>query len=450
MVTMKKYLKYIVLVVVIVAVMIAFTKFRKAKNAPEWRTDTASMGSVREVVTATGSLNPYVLVDIGTEVSGKIEKLYKDYNDTVKKGELLAKLDTEILRTSLEASKGDLAKATTSMAEAKLDLDLQTELFQKNMSPEYDLRKAEFKYDTARQNVANAQLSLQRAQKNLDNAFITSPINGIIVSRNVDEGQTVAASLNSPTLFLIANNLDRMQITAGVDEADIGKIKVGMPVEFNVDAHPMQRFTGSVQQIRLNPTNESNVVSYSVIIDAENPDRLLLPGMTTNVTFIVQSREGITRIPELATRFRPSKEVWELFGLKWDEELLNAGSKLREEAMAKMQQGAKAKAPEMAKSSTTADTTQAKRSARGDATKGARSGMRFGGGTPTSRSALVWILKDKEPTPVLVKTGVSDGAYVELIEGLDEDAVLVTGVIYKDPKQAANNNSPGGPGMRRF
>ncbi|HOH60178.1 MAG TPA: efflux RND transporter periplasmic adaptor subunit, partial [Candidatus Cloacimonadota bacterium] len=339
---MKKYLKYIILVVVIVAVVIAFSNYKKAKKAPEWRTDTASMGSVREVVTATGSLNPYVLVDIGTEVSGKIEKLYKDYNDTVKKGELLAKLDTEILRTSLEASKGDLAKATTSMAEAKLDLDLQTELFQKNMSAEYDLRKAEFKYETAQQNVANARLSLQRAQKNLDNAFITSPINGIIVSRNVDEGQTVAASLNSPTLFLIANNLDRMQITAGVDEADIGKIKVGMPVEFNVDAHPMQRFTGSVQQIRLNPTNESNVVSYSVIIDAENPDRLLLPGMTTNVTFIVQSREGITRIPELATRFRPSKEVWELFGLKWDEELLNAGNKLREEAMAKMQQEAKA------------------------------------------------------------------------------------------------------------
>nr|HPI25520.1 efflux RND transporter periplasmic adaptor subunit [Candidatus Cloacimonadota bacterium] len=225
---MKKYLKYIILVVVIVAVVIAFSNYKKAKKAPEWRTDTASMGSVREVVTATGSLNPYVLVDIGTEVSGKIEKLYKDYNDTVKKGELLAKLDTEILRTSLEASKGDLAKATTSMAEAKLDLDLQTELFQKNMSAEYDLRKAEFKYETAQQNVANARLSLQRAQKNLDNAFITSPINGIIVSRNVDEGQTVAASLNSPTLFLIANNLDRMQITAGVDEADIGKIKVGM------------------------------------------------------------------------------------------------------------------------------------------------------------------------------------------------------------------------------
>ncbi|HQQ68034.1 MAG TPA: efflux RND transporter periplasmic adaptor subunit [Candidatus Cloacimonadota bacterium] len=445
---MKKYRKYIIMIVVIIAAVIAINKFREAKKAPEWRTDTASVGSVREIVTATGSLNPYVLVEVGTEVSGKIEKLYKDFNDTVKKGELLAKLDTEILRTSLEASKSDLAKATTSLAEAKLDLDLQSELFRKNMTPEYELRKAEFKYQNAQQNVATAQLSLQRAQKNLDNAYITSPINGIIVSRDVDEGQTVAASLNSPTLFLIANNLDRMQITAGVDEADIGKIKVGMPVEFNVDAHPMQRFSGSVQQIRLNPTNESNVVSYSVIIDAENPERLLLPGMTTNVTFIVQAKEGITRIPELATRFRPSKEVWELFGLKWDEELLNAGSKLREEAMSKMKQDAKA--PEMVKSSVSPDSSKTKRSAKGASPMEARSGVRLGGGSSMSRSALVWILKDNEPTPVLVKTGVSDGAFVELIEGLDKNAVLVTGVIYKDPKQAANNNSTGSPGMRRF
>jgi HlyD family secretion protein len=442
---MKKYLKYIVIVLVIAAAILAFNRYRKAKNAPEWRTDKPSTGSVREVVTSTGSLNPYLLVDVGTEVSGKIEKLYKDYNDPVKKGDLLAKLDTEILNTSLEASRGDLAKTITAMEEAKLDFDLLTELYEQDMSPEYDLRKAEFKYQTAQQNVANARLNLQRAQKNLDNAYITSPINGIIVSRNVDEGQTVAASLNSPTLFLIANNLDRMQITASVDEADIGKIKVEMPVEFSVDAYPSQRFKGNVQQIRLNPTSDSNVVSYSVIIDATNPNRLLLPGMTTNVTFIIQAKESVLRIPELATRFRPSKEIWELFGLKWDEELLNAGARLRQEAMAKASEAAQAAAPadSVKAQAPTVDAETGRGSGRG-----AGRGMMAASGAPATRSALVWVLRDNQPTPVLVRTGVSDGANVELTQGISESDVLVTGVIYKDPKQAANNSA--GPGMRRF
>ena len=227
--SMKKYIKYIVIVAVIVAAMLLWGKVKKDKKKPEWRTDTTSEGDIREVVTATGSLNPYVLVNVGTEVSGKIEKIYKDFNDRVKKGELLAKLDTEILKTNLEASRGDLAKANTAMEEAKLDYEMQRELLERNMTPKYDVQKAKFKYDTAQQTVANAKLTLQRAQKNLDNAFITSPIDGIIVSRDVDEGQTVAASMSSPTLFMIANNLDQMQINANVDEADIGKVKLGLP-----------------------------------------------------------------------------------------------------------------------------------------------------------------------------------------------------------------------------
>ncbi|MCB5276137.1 MAG: efflux RND transporter periplasmic adaptor subunit, partial [Candidatus Cloacimonetes bacterium] len=382
-------------------------------------------------VTATGSLNPYVLVNVGTEVSGKIEKLYKDYNDPVRKGELLAKLDTEILATSLEAARGDLAKNQTALEEAELDYNLQNELFEQHMSPEYDLKKARFKMQNAQQNLANARLSLQRAEKNLANAHITSPIDGVIVSRAVDEGQTVAASLNSPTLFIIANNLDKMQITAGVDEADIGKISLGMPVEFTVDAHPNQRFEGSVQQIRLNPTNESNVVTYNVIIDASNPQNKLLPGMTTNVTFIINSRQGVLRIPESATRFRPSKEIWELFGLKWNDELLNAGRKAMEAA---------SKQPPEKPSDSEAIVAGPKQSKRQDSpgASAAKSPERMG---------VVWLLKDNEPKPVVVKTGVSDGAFVELIEGVGDDARLVTGVIYNDAKQANSNSAPG---MRRF
>jgi HlyD family secretion protein len=247
----------------------------------------------------------------------------------------------------------------------------------------------------------------------------------------VDEGQTVAASLNSPTLFIIANNLDKMQITAGVDEADIGKISLGMPVEFTVDAHPNQRFEGSVQQIRLNPTNESNVVTYNVIIDASNPQNKLLPGMTTNVTFIINSRQGVLRIPESATRFRPSKEIWELFGLKWNDELLNAGRKAMEAA---------SKQPPEKPSDSEAIVAGPKQSKRQDSpgASAAKSPERMG---------VVWLLKDNEPKPVVVKTGVSDGAFVELIEGVGDDARLVTGVIYNDAKQANSNSAPG---MRRF
>ncbi len=447
---MKKYIKYIVIAILLIAAAVGYSTYSKKKKAPDWRMDKASIGSVREVVTATGSLNPYLLVDVGTEVSGKIEKLYKDYNQTVKKGELLAKLDTEILASTLEASRGDLNKAISAMEEAKLDYDLLTELYEKDMSPEYEMLKAEFKYQNAQQTVANARLSLQRAQKNLDNAYITSPIDGIIVSRNIDEGQTVAASLNSPTLFLIANDLSRMQIDASVDEADIGKIKEGMPVEFSVDAHPSQSFTGNVQQIRLNPTTESNVVSYSVIIDALNPERKLLPGMTTNVTFIIQAKEGVMRIPETASRFRPSKEVWELFGLKWDDELLNVSARLRQEKMAKAQ--AAAPAADATPPAQAAGMAAARGSGAGSGRGGAAGGG--GGGNQTrqaaaGRSAVVWVLKGEKPEPVLVTTGVSDGAYVELIEGISETDVLITGVVYKDSKQNTNSSAMG-PGMRRF
>lgn len=471
---MKKLIKYLVIIAVIVAVILVWRHYRKIKNQPEWRTDKPSTGDIREVVTATGSLNPYVLVSVGTEVSGKIDKLYKDFNDRVRKGELIARLDTEILQTNLDAAKGDLAKANTAMEEAKLDYELLQELFRKQMTPEYDVKKALFKYQTSQQTVANAKLNLQRAQKNLDNAFITSPIDGVIVSRDVDEGQTVAASMNAPTLFKIANNLDQMQITANVDEADIGKVKLSQPVEFNVDAYPMQRFSGEVKQIRLNPQSDNNVVSYSVIVDASNPDHRLLPGMTSNVTFVIQSKQNVMRIPETATRFKPSKEVWELFGLKWDDELLNAGKnamlaaaeKVKAEAASSAKTEAKPEQSKQAEGKPQVGKQAADRKQIPDSLKARFAANRGSGrqaaGPPSAfagfsgmgrrtRTSVVWVLDGKTPKPVPVKTGISDGAFVEVLEGIDANAVLVTGVNYKDPKQATNNNSPTGPGMgRRF
>jgi HlyD family secretion protein len=292
----------------------------------------------------------------------------------------------------------------------------------------------------------------------------------VIVSRDVDEGQTVAASMNAPTLFKIANNLDQMQITANVDEADIGKIKLGLPVEFNVDAYPSAQFSGEVKQIRLNPSSENNVVSYSVIIDAANPDHKLLPGMTTNVTIVIQAKQNVLRIPETATRFKPSKEVWELFGLKWDDELLNAG---RNAIMAAMEK-ARAESASQAKSEPVADNVKSGlavkpsasakplsdslktsltsiRGKRGREGSMAAGNSSFSGAGRRSRTSVVWVLEGKTPQPVPVKTGISDGAFVEVLEGIDSNAIMITGVNYKDAKQATTTNSPTGPGMgRRF
>jgi HlyD family secretion protein len=446
----RKYLKYVIIAVLLIAAVVAYTIINKKKNMPEWKTSSPTMGSIREIVTATGSLNPTVLVEVGTEVSGKIEKLYKDFNDTVKKGELLARLDTEILATNLESARAEVSKATLTLNQARLDYQNNQELVAKGYAPQYDLQQSEYAFKQAQQSLANANISLQRAQKNLQNASITSPIDGVIVSRAVSEGQTVAASMSSPTLFTIANNLDQMEITASVDEADIGKIAVGMPVEFTVDAYAGEQFEGSVQQIRLQSTVEQNVVSYSVIIDAANPEHKLLPGMTTNVSIIVQSKENVTRISESATRFTPSKEVWELFGLKWEDDMISNARK------AAMQQVMGGQASQRA-NSTAGKTAQSSR--REDDGTSTRAVSRAGGPSPAgspatygngrSSAAMIWVLNGKTPELRMIRTGVSDGANIEVLSDLGNDIKIITGVIYKDPSQAQGNSAlqQNGPGM---
>lgn len=468
---LRKTLTYIIIAVVVIAGVLIYTQVRKMKNQPEWRLDSASNGTIREVVTATGSLNPTILVEVGTEVSGTIKTLYKDFNDNVRKGELLAKLDTEILAANVESAQTDLTKARISRDDARMEYNNSLSLRAKDMVSEYDLQKAKNTLDQAELNYSTSQLKLQTTQKNLRNATIVSPIDGVIVSREVSEGQTVAASMNAPTLFTIANNLDQMEITASIDEADIGKVKVGMPVEFTVDSYAGEMFIGSVQQIRLKSVSEQNVVSYNVIIDAANPEHKLLPGMTTNVTIITQSRDNVPRIPEAATRFTPNKELWKLFGLKWEDDMI---SNARKDAMDKLMGNPPDAKPDEKpdkNGKAKADTAKA-RSQRPDGAsrQGGRPGGRPGGmpsggapggafpgagmpgmmgGAPGGRSgmAMIWVLKDKTPELIAVRTGVSDGAFVELLSPLDSDVQIITGVNYKDPSQAKAQNALRGPGM---
>ncbi len=467
---LRKTLTYVIIAVIVIAGVLIFTQVRKKKSQPEWKLDSISNGTIREVVTATGSLNPTVLVEVGTEVSGTIKTLYKDYNDHVRKGELLAKLDTEILMANVESAQTDLTKARISRDDARMEYKNSQALRAKDMVSEYDLQKAKNTLDQAELSYSTSQLKLQTAQKNLSNATITSPIDGVIISREVSEGQTVAASMNAPTLFTIANNLDQMEITASIDEADIGKIKVGLPVEFTVDSHAGETFTGSVQQIRLKSTSEQNVVSYNVIIDAANPEHKLLPGMTTNVSIITQSKDNVPRIPEAATRFTPTKEMWKLFGLKWEDDLI---SNARKSAMEKLMGNPSQEKPSEAtaqngksKADTAKATAQNSEGGRGGGGRsgrgpggnpgGMRGGGMPGGGAPgmmgggsngRSSMSMIWVLKDKTPELIAVRTGVSDGAFVELLSPLDSDVTIITGVNYKDPSQAQGQSALRGPGM---
>lgn len=458
----KKIVRTAIILVVLIALVVVFLRYQNQKNRPEWRTDGPSEGLIREVVTSTGSLNPTVLVEVGTEVSGKIEEYYKDFNDRVRKGELIAKLDTELLQTALLGAESDLEKARTTLEETRLDYNIQVELFAKDMTTEYEKNKAKFKLDQAVLAEQNAQLSMQRAQTNLQNAYIRSPIDGIIVSREIEAGQTVAASMNSPTLFKIANNLNQMQITAAIDEADIGKIHVGLPVEFAVDAYPNESFNGSVQQIRLNPNTDQNVVSYDVIINAANPEGKLLPGMTTSVTIVVQSKPNVMRIPETATRFRPSKEIWEQMGLEWDEDIINSARRNRPTQSPPTASQNKATADSSTNAQAASSRSADPRGRRPDQVSSSRPAgaevSQFnpaGSASSRARFAMVWVLKDGKPSPQFIRTGISDGAFVEVIDGLEPGTVLVTGINYRDAKQAAAasavNPATSGPGMgRRF
>ena len=496
---MKKVIRIVIILAIIAGAIIGYSLYKKSKSKPEWRLDSVSVGSIREEVTASGTLNPFTLVNVGTEISGKIAKLYKDFNSNVQKGELLAKLDTENLETSLESSQTDVQRAQTGVNDAKLDLDLQKELYKKDMGTSYDLAKAQNKYDQSVQSLANSRFALQRAEKNLQNAIITSPIDGVIVSRNVDEGQTVAASLNAPTLFVIANNLKQMQINADIDEADIGRIRIGMPVEFTVDAFADENFEGKVKQVRLSPKTEQNVVTYSVIIDVSNPRLKLLPGMTANVTIIIREMENVLRIPESAMRFKPSKELWKLFGMPWDDRLnarsgrrgggqsTSAGSgaasglsKGNGSGKQNSQMGNKQAVPESLKAKFAAMSPEQKAAFKDKMRKG-DGRPDFSKFTPEQRAAFrkknmqesspasdnqtsfaaetqtkvkqnkgrIWVLVDGKPTMVEVVTGLSDGNFAEVISGVKEEQEMIIGVNYKNAKQAAAGSTLpfGGGGM---
>jgi HlyD family secretion protein len=305
--------------VVIALGIIAFIAFRSKEEELKFRTEKVTRGDIVQTVTATGTVNAVTTVLVGTQVSGTIKHIYVDFNSPVKKGQLIAQIDPatfeaqmEQARANLLLASANLEKAVASLADAQRTMNRNRELFSRNLIARSELDTSETNYETAKAQVSaskaqvsQAEAALKNAETNLRYTRILSPVDGIVISRNVDVGQTVAATFQTPTLFTIAQDLTKMQIDTNVDEADIGKIKAGQDVEFTVDAYPDITFKGRASQLRIAPIIVQNVVTYDVVIRVDNPEIKLKPGMTANVSIIVAGKNDVLKIPNAALRFRP-------------------------------------------------------------------------------------------------------------------------------------------------
>lgn len=313
-ITKKKVI--ITILIVLVGGYLLLKPTKSQFNIKDFDLDTVSIGDITKTITANGTINPVNVINVGTQVSGTIEKIYVDYNDVVKKGQRLAELDTSILTRSVNEAESSMKKTKANLNLVQLNYERTKELFKNNYIAKVELDQAETELKNAKEEYNIAKSKYDVAKINLGYAYIDSPVSGVVISREVDIGQTVASSFSAPTLFQIAEDLTKMQIETSVSEADIGSIKVGQDVEFTVDSYPSKIFEGKVKQIRLNPVTESNVVVYNVIIEIFNEDKLLMPGMTAYVTIPIGSVSNVKKISTISLRFNPDTRLLEIMGVK--------------------------------------------------------------------------------------------------------------------------------------
>ena len=308
---MKKISKlwYIAAAAIIVAVAAWMLSGKQKDVQIQFKTEKAVRANIQNSVTATGTIEPVTSVTVGTQVSGIVSKLFVDYNSVVKKGQVIAELDKTNLISELNTTKANLSSAMSTLKYESDNYKRYKTLFDKGLVSADEYETAKLSYDKARQSVASAKESVTKAQTNLGYATITSPIDGVVLSKSVEEGQTVAASFNTPELFTIAKNLTDMRVIADVDEADIGEVKEGARVTFTVDAYPNDTFEGEVTQVRQEATTTNNVVTYEVVISAPNNDLKLKPGLTANVTIFTAEKQNVLCVPSKALRFNPTQET---------------------------------------------------------------------------------------------------------------------------------------------
>lgn len=388
-------MKKIVTIIIIIAVIVgAFFFFRSGdKKVITYETVELKKGSINNTVTATGTIEPITKVDVGTQVSGTISHIYADYNSVVKKGQLLAELDRKLLEAELRSEMANLKSSKSEFEYQDKNFKRLHKLHEKNLISETEYEEALYLYEKAQQAYEKAQATLVKAQSNLDYATIYSPIDGVVLSREVEEGQTVAASFETPTMFTIANDLRKMQVIANVDEADIGQVLEGQRVTFTVDAFPDDTFEGDVTQVRLNPTTESNVVTYEVVIDAPNPELKLKPGLTANITVYTMEKNDILLAPLKAFRFTPETDP------------------------------------------ANPQTPQVPQAGRGE--------------------KVVWLQTAEGIVPKVIKVGVSDGIYTEVKEGIQEGSRLIVGIergkkiVPQGGSEESNPFMPPRPGQKK-
>ncbi len=421
---MKKKYIYIALAVVLLGAGAYFYFNKNGTEEVRYRKDLVSRGDITVQVRATGTINPVQKVLVGSQVSGTISRITVDFNSVVKKGEILAQIDSTFLSASVKEAEANVERNRAEVNQAKRVYDRTQELFKKNLSAQADLDAALTTYESTMAQFNQTQAALDRVRVNLRYSTIKSPIDGVVISRDVDVGQTVAASLQAPQLFSIANDLTRMQVEASVDEADIGQVKEGQTVTFTVDAYADESFNGTVKQVRLAPIVTQNVVTYTIIIDVPNPELKLRPGMTATVSILVDKREDVLRIPTLAIRFQPPASVLE--------KMNSAPSSSRPDQG--QQQGQKKQTKQMS-----------------------GSGERSGEGIPHSQGmkknemkmASIWYPDGKSGLKQFkVKLGLNDNRFVEILEGdtKEGDSVIV-GIVADGANGAAGQTNPFGPRM---
>ncbi len=398
--------------------MMYFQKKAAEAQADRYRTVTVDKGAIIQRITANGTLNPVTVVNVGTQVSATVTKLYTDFNQPVKAGQILLELDPALIKASVAQIEANMRSAEATMRLAESTMKRNQELVSKGFISSQTLEQNLKELDVAKAQVAQVKSQLDREKINLAYTIIRSPINGIVIDRKVDVGQTVAASFNTPTLFQIAQSLEAMQIDTSVAEADVGSVRQGMAVKFTVDAYPDRDFKGAIRLVRLNPSISQNVVTYNVVVDVTNEKSELKPGMTAQVSFVAAQRDDVVRIPSAALRFKPPKDEKEdkKKDDKKDDKKKSASGDIKSEAKS----DAKADAKVEPKSET----------AKADTTK-PEGGGRRGIGT-------VYKLNEKnELVPVQIRTGLASNQHTELVSGdlKPGDELVIRDLLDKNAKK---------------
>jgi HlyD family secretion protein len=431
---------------VVLVVAVAYARGREDTSGA-YRFATVERGDLEASVSATGKLEAVTAVQVGTQVSGQVSAIMVDYNDRVRRGQLIARIDPTLQQQAVSEALAGQARAQAELDQAQRDYDRNRQLFERKVLTEAEFNASQYRLAVARATVRSAQVSLARARQNLAYTSIYSPIDGIVVERNVDVGQTVAASLQAPQLFLIANDLSQMQILASVDESDIGLIREGQPVRFSVQAYPNDAFEGTVRQVRLQSSVLENVVNYTVVIEVSNPSGRLLPGMTATVDFLTGEARNVLMVPNAALRFRPTEEM-----------LAQVRGRQGQNGDARNDTGARRAEGDTAASQVAEGRRQgaAAQMAAGAQGQGPNGGAQRPGGRAgrSQNSAVLWYLDPSgRPTMVRVRTGLTDGQRT-VIEGptIQEGMDVIIGTMQAGAaSQSANpfqqrQTGPRGPG----